>query len=108
MYTVDAVYLVVESIKVIASTLSPAAVQNLIESSFTPTPLERLRNFTIPRKEDLPPDSLREETSPSTVWHSNKFPRDGAKEHYTIGCITKREWGVRQEAVHQGQCCGRH
>ena len=58
-----------------------------MEASFTPTPLEQLKNFTIPRREDLPPDSIRNETSPSTVWHSNNFPRNGAKEHYTIGCI---------------------
>ena len=85
---IDAAYLAVESIKVIASTLSPTAGQKLIESSFTSTPRERLRNFTIPRKEDLPPDSLREESSPSAVWHSNNFPQDGAKAHYNIGCIT--------------------
>ena len=36
--------------------------------------------------EDLPPDSIRTEPSPSSVWHSNNFPRQGATEHYTIGC----------------------
>ena len=84
---IDAAYSTVESIKIIASTLSPKSGQNLMEASFTPTPLEKLKNFTIPRREDLPPDSIRNETSPSTVWHSNNFPRNGAKEHYTIGCI---------------------
>ena len=80
-----------ESIKAIASQMSPDTGQRLIESGITTTPREVLRDFTIPRKEKLFPDSLREQTSPheasQEAWHSRNFPQDMAKMHYNIGCM---------------------
>ena len=83
---IDAAFMAAESIKAIASQMSPETGQRLIESGITTTPKEVLRHFMIPRKEKLSPDSLREQTSPheasQEAWHSSNFPQEGAKIHY--------------------------
>ena len=98
---IDAAFSTAESIKIVASKLSPTSGQRLLEASFTPTQ-SKLKNFVIPRLGDLPPDSLRSEPSPSSVWHANNFPVQGATTHYTIGC--EREMSAQPKKVRQGQC----
>ena len=80
---INAALMATESIKAIASQMSPKTGQKLIESGITTTPREALREFTIPRKEKLFLDSLREQTSPheasQEAWHSRNFPHEVAK-----------------------------
>ena len=48
---IDAAFMAVESIKAIASQMSPETGQRLTESGITTTPREALRHFTISHKE---------------------------------------------------------
>ena len=73
-------FMATESIKAIASQMSPETGQRLIESGITTTPTEAAREFTIPRKERLFPDSIRESISPNEAsqeaWHAQNFPHN--------------------------------
>ena len=70
---INIAFMATECIKALASQMSLETGQRLIESGITTTPREALREFTIPRKEKLFPDSPREQTSPheasQEAWH---------------------------------------
>ena len=62
---IETAYLATESIKAMASKMSPEAGNRLIQAGITTTPREALKGYNIPRRGDMFPDSIRESPTPN-------------------------------------------
>ena len=56
---IETAYLATESIKAIASKMSPEAGNKLIQAGITTTTREALKGYSIPHKGDMFPDSSK-------------------------------------------------
>ena len=59
--------------------MSPETGNRLIQAGITTTPHEALKGYSIPRRDELFPESIRESTSPNEAsqesWHDRNFPK---------------------------------